>query len=109
MITALFAKKLVCEDAEVQVHETFLSHNYPMFLVNYLMWEGVTVIDKERVNFVKVNGEFKRMFGDENGNNQHPADVQEDYNFIVDSLEYEHIRRAVHTTKTLEDIESEEE
>jgi hypothetical protein len=40
-----------------------------MFLANYLMWEGVTVIDKERVNFVKVNGEFKRMFGDENGNN----------------------------------------
>jgi len=69
MITALFAKKLVCEDAEIKVHESFLSHNYPMFMANYLMWEGVTVIDKESFNFVKVNGEFKSLFGDENGNN----------------------------------------
>lgn len=30
----------------------------------------------------------------------------QDLNFIVDSLEDEHIRRAVHTTKTIEEIEN---
>jgi hypothetical protein len=69
MITALFAKKLVCELSEIKVHESFLSHNYPMFMANFLMWESVTDIDKDSFDFVKVNGEFKTLFGDENGIN----------------------------------------
>jgi hypothetical protein len=38
------------------------------------------------------------------GNDDYFADTIEDYNFIVDSLEEEHIRRSVHTTKTSNEI-----
>jgi len=40
----------------------------------------------------------------EEGSAEFFADTVEDYNFIVDSLEEEHVRRTVHTTKTAADI-----
>lgn len=103
MITALFAKKLTCGDEEVKIHESYLSHNFQMFMKNYIIWENMKSIKEEDFDFVKVNNEFKQLFSDEFGPNQHEADLQEDYNFIVDCLEDEHIKREVHTTKNLED------
>jgi hypothetical protein len=50
-----------------------------------------------------VTSEFNNLFEDNDGNNKHLADIEEDYNYMVDSLEDEHVRRTVHTTKTHED------
>lgn len=100
MITALFAKKLNCDEAENKIHEAFLSHNYPTFMRNYMIWESMRSIKREDYDMAEVNQEFRMLFGDSDGVNQQAADLQEDYNFIVDSLEDEHVRRLVHTTKT---------
>jgi hypothetical protein len=69
MITALFAKKLACEPEEIKIHESFLSHNYNMFMKNYLMWEEMKTIKEQDYNFVSVNAEFKHLFSDESGVN----------------------------------------
>lgn len=65
MITALFAKKLTCDDEEIKIHESFLSHNYQPFMRNYLIWESMKSIKEEEYDFVAVNAEFKLLFADE--------------------------------------------
>jgi hypothetical protein len=47
MITALFSKKLTCEASEIKVHESFLSHNYPMFMANYEVWFNIQQIKSD--------------------------------------------------------------
>lgn len=52
----------------------------------------------------KVGLYFVALFSEaEEGSDDFFADTVEDYNFIVDSLEEEHVRRTVHTTKTTTD------
>ena len=67
MITALFAKKLTCGNEEIKIHESFLSHNYQMFMKNYLMWEEMKTIKAEDFSLIAVNAEFTQLFSNMNG------------------------------------------
>jgi len=53
-----------------------------------------------------VKESFEELFSDSEKPDKHPSDFIEDFNFIVDSLEDEHIRRNVHTTRNVEEEES---
>jgi hypothetical protein len=39
MMTALQAKRVTCEEADIKVYEAFLGHNYPQFMINYETWK----------------------------------------------------------------------
>jgi len=53
---------------------------------------------------------FRALYSEaEAGCEEFFADTVEDYNFVVDSLEEEHVRRAVHTTKTNTDNDGEDQ
>lgn len=53
---------------------------------------------------------FKALYTEaEQGCEEFFADTVDDFNFIVDSLEEEHVRRAVHTTKTHAETNGEEQ
>lgn len=69
MITALFAKKMTCEPEEIKIHESFLSHNYQVFMRNYLIWESMKNVKADDYNLIEVNEEFKVLFGDDIGAN----------------------------------------
>jgi hypothetical protein len=62
---------------------------------------------EEKPDYEKINDSFRSLFADF----AQPllADTVQDLNFIVDSLEDEHVRRAVHTTKTIAEIEEEKQ
>jgi hypothetical protein len=51
-----------------------------------------------------LNEEFRFLFSEADNPKslQYKADFEDDLNFVVDSLEEEHIRRAVHTTRMIE-------
>ena len=74
-------------------------------MISYETWKSQlsSFVEEERADFEQVNESFRSLFGAEAAE----ADTLQDFNFVVDSLEDEHVRRAVHTTKTLEEIESE--
>ena len=59
-----------------------------------------------------MNEEYRFLFGESDkdlNEIQYRADTQLDLNYIVDSLEDEHTRRIVHTTKALECEDEKEE
>ena len=98
---------MTCEPQMIQIFEAFLGHNYPQFMINYEAWKNqLSVFSEENdIDFEKINDSFRNLFSD--SMMLYEVDIQQDLNFIVDSLEDEHVRRAVHTTKTIEEIELE--
>ena len=118
MMTALQAKRMTCEKHEIQIFEAFLGHNYPQFMINYETWKKQleSVTDEERSfleeeyknggnNFEAINESFRQLYAD--SITYAMSDQIQDLNFMVDSLEDEHTRRAVHTTKTIQELERE--
>jgi hypothetical protein len=107
MMTALQAKRMTCEPSLIRVFEAFLGHNYPQFMQNYETWKSQlnSFTEEEQIDFEKTNDSFRCLYAE----TAFPieADIMQDLNFVVDSLEDEHVRRAVHTTKTQAEIEEE--
>lgn len=62
MMTALLAKKFTCDDEQIKVFETFLSHNYPKFMQSFYEWEDMMQISEESISLMKVNELFKELF-----------------------------------------------
>ena len=112
MMTALQAKRITCEDNQISVFEAFLGHNYPQFMINYETWKrqleainersqigGGAPGDDEMIDFEAINDSFRQLYSDSESFSA--PDYVQDLNYMVDSLEDEHTRRAVHTTKTV--------
>jgi hypothetical protein len=104
MMTALQAKRVTCEPHMIQVFEAFLGHNYPQFMLNYEVWKS-NLAEVSESGFDAVNESFRCLYADSEAFRE--PDTIQDLNFMVDSLEDEHVRRTVHTTKTIAEIEEE--
>ena len=104
MMTALQAKRVTCEPEMIQIFEAFLGHNYPQFMLNYEIWKS-NLADVSESGFEAVNESFRYLYAD--SESYRTPDTVLDLNFMVDSLEDEHVRRSVHTTKTVDEIEEE--
>lgn len=86
----------------ISIFEAFLGHNYPQFMLHYEIWKQ-QLSEVAENDFELVNESFRFLYA-ESSAYQEP-DTYQDLNFMVDSLEDEHVRRAVHTTKTVAEIE----
>lgn len=77
-------------------------------MVDYETWKRQlrNFTEEHIIDFEQINQSFRDIYND--SNIPHEADMQLDLNFIVDSLEDEHVRRAVHTTKTMEEIHNQQ-
>ena len=64
MMTALYSKKLTCNQDDIKIYEAFLTHNYPLFMGNYHFWEESKAINQVIFNLVDVNEQFKFLFSE---------------------------------------------
>lgn len=84
-------------------------------MINYEIWKKqLEVVNEERsqmgassedqaFDFEAINESFRQLYSD--ALTYAGPDYVQDLNYLVDSLEDEHTRRAVHTTKTVQEIE----
>jgi hypothetical protein len=104
MMTALKAKSIAADKDLYKVFETFLWHNNPQFMEWYSSFD-MGIVETDMFDNSKLSLLFVALYSEvQEGSDDFYADTVEDYNFIVDSLEEEHVRRTVHTTKTAADM-----
>lgn len=98
-MTAILVKEKLAPGQDFVVLQTFLRHNYADLMASYEQWAPTKKTVLEAIPFQAVNALFKRYF---TNCFAVTSDQAQDYNFIVDCLEDEHLKREVHTVKQVQ-------
>jgi len=100
-VSAMFVKKDLNESDVFKIFETFLAHNHHNVYNKYANSSKPQVtLTLKRINYFHMT--LLEPF------EQHKDKEIQDFNYEVDALEDEHVRREVHTTKVVIDEETEQ-
>lgn len=97
-MTAILIKHTMVSEEEFSILEVFLSHNYGDLMKAFYEWHKEKKDVMETITSPVVNIIYKKYFG---SCYEVSTDKMIDYNYVVDCLEDEHIKRDVVTTRTV--------
>jgi hypothetical protein len=102
-MTAILVKQKLNLAEEFQIFEVFLTHNYSELMEAYKVWKGVKKQEDvfDSIPSQILNEMFKKYF---TNCFEISSDKAIDYNFVVDCLEDEHLKRDVHTVRHIEEV-----
>ena len=100
-MTAILVKEKLNLPNEFRIIEAFLVHNYGELMQSYRSWSPSKKPVLDELHGSYVNSMFKKYF---TKCFEVATDHTHDYNFIVDCLEDEHLKREVHTVKHVEEV-----
>ena len=103
LFMAILAKKCLVPESEYKVFDSFLNQNYPREMEKFrtLITSSNIEAQSEEISMIEVNIKYSWLFS-----TPYSPELAEkifDVNFVIDSMEDEHVRRDVHTTKIKEE------
>mmetsp|Transcript_26939 Transcript_26939/g.26001 ORF Transcript_26939/g.26001 Transcript_26939/m.26001 type:complete len:158 (+) Transcript_26939:405-878(+) len=110
LMCAFYSKKLLMTEEAVRAYDAYFIKFFPDFMKDYINWENFIEKEMDMANYSINNLSlvFESLFSEIDYSGELNIDQIPDYNFIVDNLEDEHMKRSIDTPRFLDKIYKED-